>query len=262
MPVSPAIRTSAARSGRGGTALQELQGGLQLLLAQFHPLAAQPHQRDLEPGQLGQVIRVQRLVAEGQLVVEVHHVREAEARRDAAAAGRGDRDFAVIRRLRRRLRAQSGSRTPKPAPDSSGADSRRNRSAPAVSSRAAVGAAVRSSVSSSGNSREARPRPVSSSSWGWLMPADPQPAAPPRCRRRAGGWGRRRTAARTPPARSLPPGGAGSRCGPAGLGQASSGVAGHDQAEAGQDRAGRGLRGGTPVRQFAGERGRLRRILG
>ena len=84
----------------------------------------------------------------------------------AVLPGAAGVERALIRRPRRRCRAQSGSRTPNPAPDSSGPASRTNFHAPAVSRLTAAGAAVRSSASSSGNSRDARPSPVSSSSSG------------------------------------------------------------------------------------------------
>ena len=77
-----------------------------------------------------------------------------------------DDDRVVSLRPSRALRAQSGSSTPNPAPDSSGPVSRRNSSAPAVSSATWAGAASRSAPSSAGNSRAAAPSPASSSSSG------------------------------------------------------------------------------------------------
>ncbi len=55
---------------------------------QFHPLAAQPHQGDLKPGELGQIVGVQFLVAEGQVIAEVDDVRQAEHGLRTPAAAR------------------------------------------------------------------------------------------------------------------------------------------------------------------------------
>ena len=71
------------------TALQELQRGLEVRLVQLDPLAAQPDQRDLEPGQLGQLGRVDHLVADGHVVAEVHQVAEPEPGLGDRRAGRG-----------------------------------------------------------------------------------------------------------------------------------------------------------------------------
>ncbi len=77
----------------------------------------------------------------------------------------------------RARRAQSGSSTPNPAPDSSGPVSRRKSSAPAASSPTRAGAASRSAPSSAGNSRAAAPSPASSSSSGCASAASqPSPA--------------------------------------------------------------------------------------
>ena len=88
-----------------------------------------------------------------------------------------DRDLVVSLSPSRDLRTQSGSSTPNPAPASSGPVSLRNCRAPLVSSSTASGAAPSSSRSSSGNSREARPRPASRSSSGNRMPTAAQPSA-------------------------------------------------------------------------------------
>ena len=84
----------------------------------------------------------------------------------AEADRAADDDRAVSLRPSRALRAQSGSSTPNPAPDSNGPVSRRNSSAPSVSSATWAGAASRSAPSSAGNSRAAAPSPASSSSSG------------------------------------------------------------------------------------------------
>src|SRR5487761_1745243 len=82
-----------------------------------------------------------------------------------------DFDLVVSLRPSLDLRTQSGSSTPNPAPDSSGAACRRKPNAPSVSRVTSAGVAPRSASSSSGNSRAARPRPASSSSSGCLIPA-------------------------------------------------------------------------------------------
>jgi hypothetical protein len=64
----------------GLAALQEPQRRAEVPVVEFHPLAAQPDQRDLEPGQLGQLPGVQLLVADRQVVAEVDQVAEAELR--------------------------------------------------------------------------------------------------------------------------------------------------------------------------------------
>ena len=71
------------------TALQELQRGLEVRLVQLDPLAAQPDQGGLEPGQLGQLGRVDHLVADGHVVAEVHQVAEPEPGLGDRRAGRG-----------------------------------------------------------------------------------------------------------------------------------------------------------------------------
>ena len=86
---SPAASASAAVIVPGLVALQELQRGLQVRLVQLDPLAAQPDQRDLEPGQLGQLGRVERLVADRHVVPEVHQVAQAEPRPGDRRARRG-----------------------------------------------------------------------------------------------------------------------------------------------------------------------------
>ena len=58
----------------GLAALQEPQRRAEVPVVEFHPLAAQPDQRDLEPGQLGQLPWVQLLVADRQVVAEVDQV--------------------------------------------------------------------------------------------------------------------------------------------------------------------------------------------
>ena len=58
----------------GLAALQEPQRRAEVPIVEFHPLAAQPDQRDLEPGQLGQLPWVQLLVADRQVVSEVDQV--------------------------------------------------------------------------------------------------------------------------------------------------------------------------------------------
>ena len=68
-------------------------------------------------------------------------------------------------------RTQSGSSTPNPAPDSSGAACRRKPNASSVSSVTSAGAGLRSARSSLGKSLAARPSPASSSSSGCLIPA-------------------------------------------------------------------------------------------
>ena len=74
------------RPGRG--TLEELQRGLDVRVVQLHPLPAQPDQRDLEPGQLRQFLRVKRLVADGHVVAEVHQVTQAELRPGDRGSGR------------------------------------------------------------------------------------------------------------------------------------------------------------------------------
>ena len=88
------VGAQPGRHGVGGghrarrVALQELQRGLQVRLVQLDPLAAQPDQRDLEPGQFGQFGRVERLIADRHVVPEVHQVTQAEPRpRDRRARG-------------------------------------------------------------------------------------------------------------------------------------------------------------------------------
>src|SRR5262249_43661309 len=60
--------------------LEVLQRGLQVPVVELHPLAPQPDQRDLEPGQFLQFVRVQDLVADGQLIPEIDQVAQAELR--------------------------------------------------------------------------------------------------------------------------------------------------------------------------------------
>ena len=62
----------------GPLALEELQRGLDLAIVEFHPLAADADERDLERGEFGQFRGGQHLVADGQVVPELHEVREAE----------------------------------------------------------------------------------------------------------------------------------------------------------------------------------------
>ena len=69
-------------------ALHERQRGPQVAVVQLHPLPADPDQRDLELGQLGELVRVQRGVADGQVVAELDQVVQAEAA-PARCAGRG-----------------------------------------------------------------------------------------------------------------------------------------------------------------------------
>ena len=79
-----AAQAGRQRVGRGHrpglVALEELQRRLQVRVVQLDPLAAQPNQRDLQPGQFGQLGRVERLVAHGHVVPEVHQVAQAELR--------------------------------------------------------------------------------------------------------------------------------------------------------------------------------------
>ena len=86
-------RQRVRRGHRPGlVALQELQRRLQVRVVQLDPLAAQPDQRDLQPGQLGQLVRIERLVAHGHVVTEVHQVTQAEpghGRPGGRRAGRG-----------------------------------------------------------------------------------------------------------------------------------------------------------------------------
>ena len=163
----------------GPLAFKELQRGLQVPVVEFHPLPADADERNLEPGQLGQLFRGQHLVADCQVVAEVHEVLQAElarpGRRGRAAL---DEDLAVSFRPSRALRAQSGSSTPNPAPDSSGPVSRRNSSAPAVSSATRAGAASRSAPSSAGNSRAAAPRPGQQFLLGMCVSGQPAESAP------------------------------------------------------------------------------------
>ena len=63
-----------SRHGPGPAALEEPQRGAEVPVVEFDPPAAQPDQRDLEPGQLGQLLGVQLLVADGQVVAEVDQV--------------------------------------------------------------------------------------------------------------------------------------------------------------------------------------------
>ena len=61
-------------------------------VVQLDPLAPQPDQRDLQPGQLGQLVRIERLVAHCHVVTEVHQVTQAEpghGRPGGRRAGRG-----------------------------------------------------------------------------------------------------------------------------------------------------------------------------
>ena len=86
-------RQRVRRGHRPGlVALEELQRRLQVRVVQLDPLAAQPDQRDLQPGQLGQLVRIERLVAHCHVVPEVHQVTQAEpghGRPGGRRAGRG-----------------------------------------------------------------------------------------------------------------------------------------------------------------------------
>ena len=173
-------RQRVRRGHRPGlVALQELQRRLQVRVVQLDPLAAQPDQRDLQPGQLGQLVRDR---APGRLL----------PRRTGSPPGRPGRTWPRPPRRRRAgrgarlawsasaravaLRTQSGSSTPNPAPASSGPVSLRNRNAPGVSISSSAGAASRSASSSSAKSRAAAPRPASSSSTGIAAGGEPGPA--------------------------------------------------------------------------------------
>ena len=157
-------------------------------------------------------------------------------------------DLVVSLRPSRALRAQSGMSTPNPAPESSGPVSRRNPSAPVVSSVTWAGAASRSAPSSAGNSLAAVPRPVSSSSSGCPVSCarapTSQPYAGPGPHVR-GGQHQARVIGRLE--RELDPPGTGIALA---TGDRGHGIAGHggffrfrpvggrlDQAEAGADRA-------------------------
>src|SRR5579859_3604772 len=65
------------RSARPAS-LQEFQRGPQVPVVQLHPLPAQPYQRDLEPGQLGQFGGIELLVPDGQVVAEVDQIFQPE----------------------------------------------------------------------------------------------------------------------------------------------------------------------------------------
>ena len=86
-------RQRVRRGHRPGlVALEELQRRLQVRVVQLDPLAAQPDQRDLQPGQLGQLVGIERLVAYCHVVPEVHQVTQAEPgypRPGGRRAGRG-----------------------------------------------------------------------------------------------------------------------------------------------------------------------------
>ena len=58
--------------------LKELQRGLQVPVVEFYPLAADADERDLEPGELGQLFRREHVVADGQVIAEGHEVLQAE----------------------------------------------------------------------------------------------------------------------------------------------------------------------------------------
>ena len=74
----PGRQRVGRRHRPGLVALEELQRRLQVRVIQLDPLAAQPDQRDLQPGQFGQFVRVERLIAHRHLVPEVHQVAQAE----------------------------------------------------------------------------------------------------------------------------------------------------------------------------------------
>jgi hypothetical protein len=88
-----AAQAGRQRVGRGHrpglVALEELQRGRQVRLVELNPLAAQPDQRDLQPGQLGQLGRIERLIADGDVVPEVHQVTQAELRSGDRGGGLG-----------------------------------------------------------------------------------------------------------------------------------------------------------------------------
>jgi hypothetical protein len=73
-------RVSCCHDARAA-AFQERQRCLEMALIELHPLAAKPDQWHLEPGQLGELSRIQRLISYCQLVPEVDEISEAERRR-------------------------------------------------------------------------------------------------------------------------------------------------------------------------------------
>ena len=155
-----ASRASAAVMVPVRLALEELQRGLQVPVVEFHPLAAQPDQGNLEPGQL--------------LAVPPD---PASRRRSPGRSGSrpgpqpelrlGGRPplpgvllaRAVILSPAAPCATQSGSSTPNPAPDSSGPVCLRNLNAPSVSRVTPSGAGLRSALVKLGEqpSRGAKP---------------------------------------------------------------------------------------------------------
>ena len=79
-PVQAGLQRVRSAHRAGPAALQEAQCRAQVPVVEFHPLAAQPDQRDLEPGQLVQFVGVQLLIADGQVVAELDQVIQAELR--------------------------------------------------------------------------------------------------------------------------------------------------------------------------------------
>ena len=145
-------RSSSPTSACAGTP-DELQPGGQPPRVQLDPLAAQPHQRRLQLGQLGQLLLGQHLAAEREVVAEVDDGVEADRRCTARPPARAGAGVDAVSRSPSRadgLVHQPGSRTPNPAVASVGAAVLRNRCAPSVSSARPSGRAVRSAPSSSG----------------------------------------------------------------------------------------------------------------
>ena len=215
-------RQRVRRGHRPGlVALQELQRRLQVRVVQLDPLAAQPDQRHLQPGQLGQLVRVERLVAHCHVVPEVHQVTQAEpghgrpggrragrgagprgqlqpepglahpVRQQHAEPGAGQQRPGLLEEPERARRVhlhQGGSRLAQRVVELAEEPGGRTQAGQQLLHRIAV-------------RRRARPR-----------------GRPRRRRRRPSGSGRRRIAARTRPARDRPRGWrarrAGSRCAP------------------------------------------------
>ena len=74
----PRQQRVARRHRARETAFQEPQRRLQVPVIQLDPLTADPDERDLEPGELREFLRVQCLIADRQVVAEVDEVAQAE----------------------------------------------------------------------------------------------------------------------------------------------------------------------------------------
>ena len=184
-----------------------LQRRLELPVVQLHPLPADPHQRHLQPGQLGQLLGADRAVADDQVDPEVDELLAGRTR-----SRRRPCRTAVLLRVRvvsfrpTALRpAQAGSCTPNPAACSRGAAWRRKSCAsPGVERhRRRLGVQqrlVQRREQPDGAAEPGQQRLVGSA----RQPG--HPGAGPQVARPAGrGWGRRPTAARTPaPSRRCP----------------------------------------------------------